>query len=173
MLRTLTTTSIAALVASSFFFVAQAHDHEDRDKDKSDYDIAKIAKEDDRFSTFAEALKAADMEDALDSDGSYTLFAPTNDAFDALPEGTLESLLESDNQDRLRDILSYHIVEEKLMSDDINGDEVRKETLQGSEVRITASYGNVQVNNATVTYPDIEASNGVIHGIDTVIMPTE
>lgn len=176
MLHTLTTTSIAALIASSLSFAALAHDHKDRgserDKDMSDYNIAEIVKKDDRFSTFAKALEAAEMEDALDNSGSYTVFAPTNDAFDALPEGTLESLLESANQDRLRDILNYHIVEEKLMSDDVNGDEVRKDTMQGSEVRITASYGKVQVNNANVTYADIEASNGVIHAIDAVIMPT-
>jgi uncharacterized surface protein with fasciclin (FAS1) repeats len=168
MLRTLTLTSLATLVASSIAFSALAHNHSG-DRDKSDYDIVKVAQSHDRFSTFVSALEAADMQDAFDKDGEYTVFAPTNDAFDALPEGTLESLLE--DTDQLRDILSYHVIEGTVKSDDIGSEEMTVEALNGGELRVMSSYGNVMVNTATVTYADIEASNGVIHGIDSVLIP--
>ena len=171
--RTLGLTSIAALMAASLSFSASAHNHSgDRDGyDKDDKDIVSIAKADDRFSTFVTALEAADMQDALDKDGSYTVFAPTNDAFDALPEGTLESLLE--DTDQLRSILSYHVIGEKISSSDIPEEETRVDTLNGGQVRVMSSYGTVMVDAATVTYADIEASNGVIHAIDSVIIPAE
>lgn len=161
--------SVAALVAASLSFTASAEGYGDNGYDRDDKDIVSVAKSDDRFSTFVAALEAADMEYALDKDGSYTVFAPTNDAFDALPEGTLEALL--DDTDQLRDILTYHILGDKVMAEDVPSEETSVDTLNGGQVRVVASYGTVMVDTATVTYADIEASNGVIHAIDSVIIP--
>lgn len=169
--RTLGLTSVAALLAASLSFTASAHNHSSDGYDKDDNDIVSIAKGDERFSTLVAALQAADMEYALDKDGSYTVFAPTNDAFDALPEGTLESLLE--DTDQLRSILTYHIIGEKISSSDVPSEETQVETLNGGSVRVMASYGTVMVDTATVMIADIEASNGVIHAIDSVIIPAE
>lgn len=167
--RTLGISSIAALVAASVSFSAFA-DYNSRGYDSDKKDIVSLAKEDDRFSTLVTALEAAGMQDALDKDGEYTVFAPTNDAFDALPEGALEALL--DDTDQLRAVLSYHVVGDKIMAEDVPSDETTIDTL-GGPVRVVASYGTVMVDTATVTYADIEASNGVIHAIDTVIIPTD
>ncbi|MCC5878742.1 MAG: fasciclin domain-containing protein [Idiomarina sp.] len=169
--RTLGLTSVAALLAASLSFTASAHNHSSDGYDKDGNDIISIAKGDERFSTLVAALQAADMEYALDKDGSYTVFAPTNDAFDALPEGTLESLLE--DTDQLRSILTYHIIGEKISSSDVPSEETQVETLNGGSVRVMASYGTVMVDTATVVIADIEASNGVIHAIDSVIIPAE
>lgn len=169
--RTLGLTSVAALLAASLSFSASAHNHSSDGYDKDDNDIVSIAKGDERFSTLVAALEAADMAYALDKDGSYTVFAPTNDAFDALPEGTLESLLE--DTDQLRSILTYHIIGEEISSSDVPSEETQVETLNGGSVRVMSSYGTVMVDTATVVIADIEASNGVIHAIDSVIIPAE
>lgn len=122
------------------------------------------------FNTLAAALEAADLVDALKGDGPFTVFAPTDEAFAALPEGTLETLLKPENKDQLRSILLYHVVEGRVYTDQaIDAGEAA--TLQGGEVKIKKSWGNVKVNDAKVVTPDIEASNGVIHVIDRVILP--
>lgn len=122
------------------------------------------------FNTLAAALEAADLVDALKGKGPFTVFAPTDEAFAALPEGTLASLLKPENKEQLRSILLYHVVEGRVYSDQaIDAGEAK--TLQGGEVRIKKSYGSVKVNDAKVATPDIEASNGVIHVIDRVILP--
>lgn len=172
MKRSIALTSLAALVAATFSVSALAHNHGGSVKDSSDYSIVELAQKDDRFSTLVQALQAADLVNAFD-DGSFTVFAPTNDAFDALPEGALESLLEDDNIGQLTDILTYHVVGQKVMSGDVGDEASMVETLQGSELRVMESYGNVMINNATVVEADIEASNGVIHAIDTVLMPAQ
>lgn len=121
------------------------------------------------LSTFVSACKAADLG-ALISDGSeYTVFAPSNEAFASLPQGTLESLLMPENKDQLVTILSYHIIPGKVMSDEVN--EGKAPTVQGEEIDLTTSDESVKINGANVTTADIEASNGVIHVIDQVIMP--
>lgn len=185
MLRTFTATSVAALVAATFSAgaIAQDWDQErhtadtraDRvDTDYSDKKIADVIKEEDRFSKFRKALKEADMKDALSDDGSYTVFAPTNEAFERLPEGTWDAWMDGDNSDELRDILSYHIVEETITSDDLDEGEVaNKSTMNGGDLRISATYGAVTVNHINVAYTDIEADNGVVHGIDTVLFDSE
>ena len=132
--------------------------------------ILDIASSAGSFNTLAAALEAADLVDALNGDGPFTVFAPTDDAFAALPEGTLETLLKPENKDQLRSILLYHVVEGRVYADQaIDAGEAA--TLQGSDVKIKKSWGDVKVNDAKVVTPDLEASNGVIHVIDRVILP--
>ena len=132
--------------------------------------ILDIASSAGSFNTLAAALEAADLVDALSGDGPFTVFAPTDEAFAALPEGTLDTLLKPENKDKLRSILLYHVVEGRVYADQaIDAGEAK--TLEGDEVTIKKSYGKVKVDNATVVTPDIEASNGVIHVIDRVILP--
>lgn len=121
------------------------------------------------LSTFVTACKAANMEAVLNGDGPYTVFAPSNDAFAALPQGTLESLLKPENKDQLVKILKYHVVPGKVLSDDIA--QGKTPTVQGEELDIAVSNDMVMVNGANVTKADVEVSNGVIHVIDQVIMP--
>jgi uncharacterized surface protein with fasciclin (FAS1) repeats len=121
------------------------------------------------LSTFVTACKAANMEAVLNGDGPYTVFAPSNDAFAALPQGTLESLLKPENKDQLVKILKYHVVPGKVLSDDVG--QGKTPTVQGEELDIAVSNDMVMVNGASVTKADVEASNGVIHVIDQVIMP--
>lgn len=121
------------------------------------------------LSTFVTTCKAANMEAVLNGDGPYTVFAPSNDAFAALPQGTLESLLKPENKDQLVKILKYHVVPGKVLSDEVN--QGKTPTVQGEELDIAVSNDMVMVNGASVTKADVEASNGVIHVIDQVIMP--
>lgn len=122
------------------------------------------------FNTLVEAVKAAELVETLKGEGPFTVFAPTDDAFAALPEGTLDDLLKPENKDKLAAILTYHVIPGKVMSGDIAGKEMEVETVQGSTVMINATSG-VMVDDATVTSADIEADNGVIHVIDKVILP--
>ena len=121
------------------------------------------------FTTLAAALTAAGLVETLKGEGPFTVFAPTDDAFAALPAGTVEDLLKPENKDKLTAILTYHVVPGKVMSTDLtNG--MKAATVNGAEVTIMTE-GGVMVNDAKVTTADIEASNGVIHVIDKVIMP--
>lgn len=122
------------------------------------------------FKTLAAALKAADLVDTLKGKGPFTVFAPTDEAFAKLPAGTVESLLKPENKKKLVSILTYHVVPGKVTAKDVVKLSEAK-TVQGSAVKIVVKDGKVMVDNATVTKTDIEASNGVIHVIDTVIMP--
>lgn len=121
------------------------------------------------FNTLVAAVKAAGLVDTLKSDGPFTVFAPTDEAFAALPEGTVESLLEPENKDQLTAILTYHVVPGKVLSSDLS-DGMMAATVQGDKVTI-GTMGGVTVDSANVVSADIEASNGVIHVIDGVIMP--
>lgn len=122
------------------------------------------------FNTLVAAVQAAGLVDALKADGPLTLFAPTDEAFAKLPEGTVESLLQPENIDQLKAILTYHVVSGKVLSTDL-ADGASASTLQGSNIGIKIADGTVSVNNATVTTADISTSNGVIHVIDTVLLP--
>ena len=133
-------------------------------------DIVDTAVDNGSFNTLAAALQAADLVDALKGDGPFTVFAPTDEAFAKLPEGTLEDLLKPENKEQLTAILLYHVVPGKIMSGDISG-EAKPETLQGSSVDVVASGSGVTVNGANVVGADVKASNGVIHVIDSVILP--
>ena len=121
------------------------------------------------FNTLVAAVQAAGLEDTLRGDGPFTVFAPTDEAFAALPEGTVESLLLEENRDQLVAILTYHVVAGAVMSGDLS-DGMTATTVQGSDITI-GTMGGVTVNGANVVAADIEASNGVIHVIDTVIIP--
>lgn len=133
-------------------------------------DIVDTAATADQFSTLVAAIKAAGLVDTLKSNGPFTVFAPTNEAFAALPEGTVENLLKPENKDQLIAVLTYHVIPGKVMSYDIAGKKAQVKTVQGSALSIDATMG-VMVDNATVTTADIITSNGVIHVIDTVVLP--
>ncbi|QDY70715.1 fasciclin domain-containing protein (plasmid) [Qingshengfaniella alkalisoli] len=124
------------------------------------------------FETLVAAVQAAGLVETLKGEGPFTVFAPTDEAFAALPDGTVETLLQPENKDQLTRILTYHVVPAKVMSSDIAGKRVRAKTVAGPELSIDAMNG-VEVENANVVQADIEASNGVIHVIDAVMMPPE
>lgn len=134
-------------------------------------DIVETASKAGSFQTLLTAAEAAGLVDTLKSEGPFTVFAPTDEAFAKLPEGTVEDLLKPENQDQLKAILTYHVVPGKTMSSDIAGKELEVETVQGETIAIDASDGTVMVDDATVVQADIETDNGVIHVIDTVLMP--
>jgi len=123
------------------------------------------------FNTLVAAVKAADLVGTLKGAGPFTVFAPTDAAFAKLPAGTVESLLKPENKAKLVAILTYHVVPGKVMASDIAGKSLKVATVQGSKMSVEAHSG-VTVDNAKVIQADIGASNGVIHVIDTVIMPT-
>ena len=132
-------------------------------------DIVDTAVEAGSFETLVAAVQAAGLVETLKSEGPFTVFAPTDDAFAALPEGTVETLLMEENIDQLTAILTYHVVPGAVMSGDLS-DGMMAETVEGSEVTIGTEAG-VTVDGANVVQADIEASNGVIHVIDSVILP--
>lgn len=133
-------------------------------------DIVETAIAADDFNTLVAAVKAADLVETLQSDGPFTVFAPTDQAFAKLPHGTLDSLLEPGNRDKLRAILTYHVVGGKVMAEDVVKLHSAK-TVQGQSVDIRVSHGQVMVDEARVIKTDILCSNGVIHVIDSVITP--
>lgn len=133
-------------------------------------DIVDTAAAAGKFETLIAAAKAADLVDTLKGPGPYTVFAPTDEAFAKLPKGTVEDLLKPENKAKLAAILTYHVIPGKVMAADIAGKKTNVKTVQGSELAVDATKG-VMVNNATVTTADVATSNGVIHIIDTVVMP--
>lgn len=149
---------------------AIAGHHEEKKMEKSQPTIVDIAASDDRFSTLVAAVKAADLVDTLNSSGPFTVFAPTNDAFAALPEGTLDTLLKPENKGKLTDILTYHVVSGEVPASAVVSLE-SAETVQGDTVDIKVSDGTVMIDGAKVVITDIKASNGIIHVIDAVILP--
>jgi uncharacterized surface protein with fasciclin (FAS1) repeats len=123
----------------------------------------------DNMTTLVAAIKAADLVEALQGEGPFTVFAPTNDAFAALPEGTVEDLLKPENKEQLQQILLYHVVEGKVKSKNVTDGSVA--TLQGDTLTTQVEDGKVMINDATVTTADVKASNGIIHQIDKVLIP--
>lgn len=122
------------------------------------------------FNTLVAAVKAADLVETLKSEGPFTVFAPTDEAFAKLPEGTVEDLLKPENKEKLQKILTYHVVPGKVVSSEV----VKMnsaETANGQTIDISTRDGSVMVDNATVVKADIMCSNGVIHVVDTVILP--
>ncbi len=122
------------------------------------------------FTTLVAAVQAAGLEETLRGEGPYTVFAPTDEAFAALPEGTVESLLKPENKEQLVAILTYHVVPGKVTSADVVKVKEAK-SVNGKGIPIAVNDGKVKVDNATVVTPDVMASNGVIHVIDAVIIP--
>lgn len=133
-------------------------------------DIVDTAMAAGQFNTLAKALQAAGLVDTLKGKGPFTVFAPTDDAFAKLPAGTLDDLLKPENKEKLKSILLYHVVSGKVTAAKVMKMKSAK-TLNGQEVKISVSDGKVMVNDATVVKPDVMASNGVIHVIDTVLLP--
>lgn len=155
---------VTALVAASFAVASYVN--------VGKADIVDTAVASKKFPTLVAAVQAAGLADALKGDGPFTVFAPTEEAFKKLPKGTLEALLKPENKAKLAAILKYHVVPGKVMAADVlkvkNGTEVK--TLQGQSIKVKNAHG-VQLNNAKVVKADIECSNGVIHVIDTVLLP--
>ncbi|MCA0058935.1 MULTISPECIES: fasciclin domain-containing protein [unclassified Mesorhizobium] len=133
-------------------------------------DIVDTAVEAGQFKTLAAALTAAGLVDTLKGAGPFTVFAPTDEAFAKLPAGTVENLLKPENKQQLKDILTYHVVAGKVMAADVAGLDEAK-SVNGKMIDVEAAGGSVKVNGATVTTADVAASNGVIHIIDTVLLP--
>ncbi len=156
-------TLFAALAATAMATSAFAGGHSK--------DIVETATEAGTFGTLLAAATAAGLVETLKSEGPFTVFAPTDDAFAALPEGTVETLLMEENKDKLVAILTYHVVAGKVMSTDLV-DDMKAATVQGGEITIDLDDG-VMVNDAKVVTADIETSNGVIHVIDSVILPSD
>ncbi len=136
-----------------------------------DADIVETAMAAEEFSTLVELVAAADLVETLQGDGPFTVFAPTNDAFLALTKGTLDTLTAPENREALVEILTYHVVPRAVLSGDLE-DGMSVETVEGGAVTIGVGEG-VTVGDANVVTADIEASNGVIHAIDTVLMPPD
>ena len=134
-----------------------------------DKDIVDTAVGAGTFGTLVAAVEAAGLVETLKGEGPFTVFAPTDEAFAALPAGTVENLLKPENKDQLVAILTYHVMAGKVMSTDLS-DGMTAATVQGGEITVDLDNG-VMINDATVTAADIEASNGVIHVIDKVILP--
>jgi uncharacterized surface protein with fasciclin (FAS1) repeats len=132
-------------------------------------DIVAVASSDADFSTLVSALRAADLVGALQGKGPFTVFAPNNAAFAKLPPGALEDLLKPENKKKLAAILKNHVIEGKVMAADVKSGTVR--TLDGKKVEVAVENGKVGFGGAQVIATDIKASNGVIHVIDTVVMP--
>jgi uncharacterized surface protein with fasciclin (FAS1) repeats len=152
-------------------FGATACGGDDESSDSDAVDIVDTAVAAGSFETLASLLESAGLVDTLKGEGPYTVFAPTDDAFAKLPQETLDSLADPANAAELEEILLYHVAEGEVPSSDLSdGQEI--ETLQGGSVTVgIADDGTVTVQSATVTQPDVEASNGVIHVIDTVLLP--
>lgn len=134
-------------------------------------DIVDTAVSAGQFNTLVAAVEAAGLVETLKGDGPFTVFAPTDEAFAKLPAGTVENLLKPENKDQLVAVLTYHVVSGKVMSGDIAGKMTEAMTVQGSELTIDAMKDGVTVDEAKVIQADIETSNGVIHVIDTVVLP--
>ncbi len=166
-LRSILGTAVVAFgLAFAAILPASAMDH---GKKK---DIVDTAVADGRFTTLVAAVQAADLVDALKGDGPLTVFAPTDEAFAALGQETIDTLLLPENKDQLVAILTYHVVAGKTVAADLTGKTVSVETLEGRTVDIDGTDG-VSVNGATVIVPDVMAKNGVIHAIDAVLLPPE
>ena len=135
-----------------------------------DKTVVENAVNNENFSTLVAAVKAAGLAETLSGSGPFTVFAPTNAAFEKLPAGTVEKLLKPENKGQLVKVLTYHVVPGKVMAKDVV--KLNKATtVEGSDVAIAVSGGTVTVDNAKVIKTDINSSNGVIHVIDTVILP--
>lgn len=157
---------MAAICLGLIAAVANAGHHASKKGD----DIVDTAVEAGQFNTLAAALEAADLVDTLKGDGPFTVFAPTDEAFAKLPEGTVESLLKPENREQLVAVLTYHVVPGKVYAADVvNLTEAT--TVNGAAVSIQVMDGSVHIDNANVIKTDIVASNGVIHVIDSVILP--
>lgn len=178
---------IVALVGGGIFLVSRDSDkdatktttsqstNKQSTESQTSQNIVEVASSNADFSTLVTAVKAAGLVETLSGEGPFTVFAPTNEAFNKLPAGTLDSLLKPENVDQLKSILTYHVVAAKALSTDLkDGQELT--AVQGEKLKVTIANGEVTLTDAKggvskVAKADIAASNGVIHVIDTVLMP--
>lgn len=133
-------------------------------------DIVGLAVGNENLSTLVAAVKAGGLVETLQGNGPFTVFAPTNEAFAALPEGTLEMLLKPENKDKLVQVLTYHVVAGKVMSTDLSNGQKAK-TVQGESITVAINSAGVKISGANVIAADVKAKNGVVHVIDRVILP--
>ena len=156
---------VAMLVQSSMCIIAN-------DATNKDKDIVQIAQQNQELTTLVKALESADLVDDLKGQGPFTVFAPTNRAFNNLPQGTLDDLLKPENKSKLADILTYHVKEGKVLAAEaskLNGQDTIM--LNGKPAKIEVKDGNLYIDGAKVLLADIQAKNGVIHIIDAVMLP--
>lgn len=162
--------AVATLCAAAFGSTTVFAAHHEGGEKMAEPNIVEVAVGNPDFSTLVAALQAADLVDALAGEGPFTVFAPTNAAFAALPDGTVEMLLLPENKEKLVAILTYHVVPGKVMAADVVT-LTEATSLEGDTIAISVTDGVVMVDDATVVATDVAASNGVIHVIDAVIMP--
>ena len=155
---------LAITAAGSAATMADGHGHK--------MDIVDTAVSAGSFNTLVAAVQAAGLVHTLRGDGPFTVFAPTDEAFAALPQGTVENLLKPENKEQLIAVLTYHVVPAKIMSADIAGKTAAVLTVQGQRLSVDARHG-VKVDNAKVVAADVEAINGVIHVINKVLIPSD
>ncbi len=164
---------VLAVLFGGFVFAGNANAQCGSDVKKSDVakaDIVETAMATEFLSTLVAAVKAGDLAETLQSDGPFTVFAPTNEAFAALPEGTLESLLKPENKDQLVQILTYHVMAGEVKSTDLKSG-MKATSVEGSDLKIMISGSGAMINNANVTTADIMTENGIVHVIDQVMLP--
>lgn len=162
--------SLLVLVTVLFAGTMNSHSGSYGDKKASKQDIVDTAVGAGDFQTLVAAVQAAELVETLKGEGPFTVFAPTDEAFAKLPDGTVETLLLPENKDQLIAILTYHVVAGKVTADEVVKLKEAK-SVNGKGIPIMVEGATVKVDNATVVKPDIMASNGVIHVIDTVILP--
>lgn len=139
-------------------------------KTKKAESIVELATGDKNLSTLVRALQAGDLVDTLKGKGPFTVFAPTNDAFDRLPDGTLEDVMKPENKAKLQDILKHHVVQGRQMSSKV-AKQSTISPMDGSSLRIQSKGDRVRIGDATIRQTDLEAGNGVVHVIDRVLLP--
>ena len=176
--KAIRTISVATLLSMTVGLTAQAKDCPNASKMATSAlaarptksgTIVDVAASNPAFSTLVTAVKAAGLVETLSGKGPFTVFAPTNEAFAALPKGTLEMLLKPENRDSLRKVLTYHVVSGDLMAKDLKSGKVA--TVEGNSVTLQVNKNGVKVNGINVVKADVKATNGVIHAIDRVLLP--
>ena len=180
-MKTLSKMALGVLFLTSTIALANNNDPIKESKN-ADATIVGVAASNENFSTLVAAVKAADLVATLNSEGPFTVFAPTNEAFAKLPAGTVETLLKAENKGTLTAVLTYHVVAGKFKAADVlkaikdNGGKFSITTVNGEKLTAHVMDGKVMLqdakgNSSTIIMTDVEASNGVIHAIDTVVMP--
>jgi transforming growth factor-beta-induced protein len=162
--------TLVCLLLGLIFIQAGCENKADAGQRPRKMDIVDTAASADNFSTLVTAIKAADLVETLKGDGPFTVFAPTDEAFAKLPEGTLEDLLKPENKEKLASILTYHVVSGKVTAAEVVKLKSAK-TVNGKDVHIRVKHGDVMINSSKVIKTDIDCSNGIIHVIDTVLLP--
>ncbi|MGF1687765.1 fasciclin domain-containing protein [Photobacterium japonica] len=173
MLRAISLSLTALLLAATPLAWADHHgDSKSSKAAQAEKNLVQVAANNDDFQTLVMAIKAADLVEVLEGKGPYTVLAPTDEAFAKLPEGTLAALLKPENKEKLQAILTYHVLPGAISSEEVTKLKLPV-TVQGDPVTITETDDKVMINDASVITADIPASNGIIHVIDTVLIPPQ